>query len=248
MQDRYVGDVGDFAKYALLRALTARNEHRLGIVWCLFENEVHNSDGRHINYLSRSELSELDPALWKSLTRIVRSRRRAVRSVLRAGVFPPDTVSFNRLVTPPAHKLHARTARLDYRSDWLSRALSVTRSCDLIFFDPDNGFEIRSVPKHAAKAGKYIFLDELKQFWERGQSLVVYHHLNRTMTVREQTKVVRDRLENTFPSAPLLQSILFRRGSCRHFWILGQPQHEKQLTARIAEMLRSGWEDFFEID
>ena len=33
MQDRYTGDIGDFAKYGLLRALEAG--HRLGVAWYL---------------------------------------------------------------------------------------------------------------------------------------------------------------------------------------------------------------------
>jgi hypothetical protein len=248
VQDRYVGDVGDFAKYALLRALTAKRERRLGIVWCLLENELHNADGRHINYLARNEWSELDPALWRHLAEIVSSGHRSVRKVLRAGIFPSDTISFHRHITPPPLASSGRITRLRHRADWLSKALTVTSCCDLIFFDPDNGFETRSVPKYAAKAGKYIFFDELSRFWERGQSLVVYHHLNRTASVREQTKIVRERLVATFENPPLLRSILFRRGSCRHFWILGQTRHASQLIARINEMLSLGWHDFFEVD
>ena len=55
MQNRYVGDVGDFGKYGLLRRLVGSNSDerlRLGVIWCLFPNESHNSDGKHISYLS----------------------------------------------------------------------------------------------------------------------------------------------------------------------------------------------------
>jgi len=34
MQDKYVGDIGDFGKYALLKSL-AKRDVPLGIVWCL---------------------------------------------------------------------------------------------------------------------------------------------------------------------------------------------------------------------
>ena len=33
MQDRYVGDIGDFVKYALLRVVTG--ESKLGVAWYL---------------------------------------------------------------------------------------------------------------------------------------------------------------------------------------------------------------------
>jgi hypothetical protein len=52
MQDRYVGDVGDFAKYALLRRLCGQPGERairLGVVWCLFPDESLTNDGRHIS-------------------------------------------------------------------------------------------------------------------------------------------------------------------------------------------------------
>src|SRR5258708_2505541 len=54
MQNRYVGDVGDYGKYALLRALcrsTAAKSIRLGVIWCLFPDEHQSNDGKHISYL-----------------------------------------------------------------------------------------------------------------------------------------------------------------------------------------------------
>src|SRR5262245_49168756 len=58
MQDRYVGDVGDYAKYALLKALAgdpSSTKIRLGVVWCRFPDESHNQDGKHIAYLEKDE-------------------------------------------------------------------------------------------------------------------------------------------------------------------------------------------------
>jgi hypothetical protein len=45
MQHRYVGDVGDFGKYFLLKRLTL-TDLNLGIVWCLneFKEEWHPKD------------------------------------------------------------------------------------------------------------------------------------------------------------------------------------------------------------
>ena len=50
MQDRYVGDIGDFAKYGLLRALGRRR--RLGVAWYRrTEPDPPNAnDGRHTDY------------------------------------------------------------------------------------------------------------------------------------------------------------------------------------------------------
>jgi hypothetical protein len=53
MQNRYVGDVGDFAKYALLRSISNGTPRalRLAVIWYLYPDEIHNSDGRHVSYL-----------------------------------------------------------------------------------------------------------------------------------------------------------------------------------------------------
>lgn len=53
MQNRYTGDIGDFAKYGLLRALGEGN--KLGIVWYLYPDESHNEDGKHTAYLTKPE-------------------------------------------------------------------------------------------------------------------------------------------------------------------------------------------------
>jgi hypothetical protein len=51
VQNRYVGDIGDYLKLGILRALSPG--YHLGVAWWLFPDEGHNGDGRHISYLSR---------------------------------------------------------------------------------------------------------------------------------------------------------------------------------------------------
>ncbi len=49
MQDRYVGDVGDFGKYGLLRALSGPFKSEavlsLGMVWYLVPDQGNGGDG-----------------------------------------------------------------------------------------------------------------------------------------------------------------------------------------------------------
>lgn len=244
MQDRYVGDVGDFAKYSLLQSLVGDNE-RLGIIWCLFPDELHNSDGRHTGYLRRPEFRSLNPTLYDQLGKIVVSGRRSVSQVSRSKIFSPETICFSLPIARA--NTTGRLAREVYRQKWLARSLDFTSSCDIVFFDPDNGVETPSVPRHSPKAGKYIFFEELNLFWQRGQSIVLYHHLNRIVSVSEQTRILKKRFCENFSDAAFVRSLLFRRGSCRHFWIFGQPAHSTQLNARVQAMLSSGWHAYFEL-
>ena len=54
MQDRYAGDVDDYVKLALLRALAPGR--KLGVAWYLYPDEDHNADGRHVSYITAAEL------------------------------------------------------------------------------------------------------------------------------------------------------------------------------------------------
>jgi hypothetical protein len=245
MQNRYVGDVGDFAKYGMLRVLGQYPPFRLAVLWFLYNDEYHNRDGGHISYLDRAEFRKLDPSLHDQLRFIVLSGRRSVGEVERRGVLPPGTVFVSNLV-PHAGKQH-ESAYGSQRSQWLVDALEATEKADLVFFDPDNGLETASVPWTAQRARKYVFWRELRSFWEHGKSLIVYHHLNRRAPIMVQTDALRGRFVEQFRDASLVKPLLFRRGSCRHFWVVGQPAHASVLASRIDAMLGSGWDQHFEI-
>jgi|SRR5271165_359937 len=188
MQDRYVGDVGDFAKYGLLRRLAGKageEKLRLGVVWCLFPNETHNKDGRHVSYLRKPEFEALDDPLLGPLRNIVASGQRCISAVSGSGLFPDGTVFYDDTAAAP---LLSRNERIQRRKEWLDCSFRMTKKCDLVFFDPDNGMEIASVPKHYPNAGKFIYWDELMPFWRRGQTLLIYHHLNRTKRAAQQVR------------------------------------------------------------
>src|SRR5262249_45914323 len=114
MQDRYVGDVGDFAKYALLRRIAGRvaeSAVSLGVVWCNHPNELGNNDGRHISYLHRADFAMLDVELIGTLKNIVTSGQRSIRTIQRSGIFPRATVfcdSPSCLPRGPGHKREER--------------------------------------------------------------------------------------------------------------------------------------------
>lgn len=62
MQDRYTGDIGDFSKLGILRALEKAGMS-VGLNWYLTPDENHNSDGRHVQYLNQDRFKACDEAL-----------------------------------------------------------------------------------------------------------------------------------------------------------------------------------------
>ena len=98
MQDRYAGDIGDFGKYGLLRALCGE-DLRLGVLWYRVPDEKGNNDGRHTAYVhSRrgTSFEECDPELFAIMRTIVCGGTRSIAEVEKSGALPHDTLYFPR--------------------------------------------------------------------------------------------------------------------------------------------------------
>ena len=171
MQDRYAGDVGDFIKLGLLRALSPGK--KLGVAWYRFPDEDHNTDGRHSSYLRESDrYASLDPGLFDHLGTVVRDAR-SIMSLLPAlgGVVSSDESLAGRSVPPQL--------RRGWRRDWFSRVLNTLSDCDLVFADPDNGIiDDSDHRKGSWKFGKQMPLEEVRAL-ARGRCAVIYHHNTR---------------------------------------------------------------------
>ncbi|MFZ5712838.1 MAG: hypothetical protein ACOY3N_08360, partial [Bradyrhizobium sp.] len=147
-----------------------------------------------------------------------------------------------RLIDIPGAKILAHSpslnqTRSELNSDYSDRLL-----------DPDNGLETASVQQHSPKSGKYVFWNEVAEFWSAGHSLIIYHHLNRTATVARQAEVLKAKFRERFPDAPLLRHFLARRGSCRHFWVVGQNKHAQALTNSIERISQTNLRECLEAD
>ncbi len=93
---------------------------------------------------------------------------RAVRHVENATALP-NTRFHSRL-------LHDSAVA---RDTFLRECLSECADSDLVFFDPDNGMEVKSVPYGRKRSSKYLYWREVEETWRRGQSLLVYQHFGR---------------------------------------------------------------------
>jgi hypothetical protein len=121
MQNRYVGDIGDYGKYALLRSLGGHDNPepiRLAVVWCLFPDENFNNDGQYISYLDDTGFAELDPDLHSTLRSIVGTRRRKISAIEEDGLLPSSTVFFSEFISLPNSILTGALARIGYRNSW----------------------------------------------------------------------------------------------------------------------------------
>ena len=249
MQDRYVGDAGDFGKYGLLRHLGrasgCRTDLKLGVIWYLVDDESGNEDGRHLSYLGDPALRDCHSELHGVLKEIVEGGERCVSSIEQRSVLPEGTVFFSERL--PSNGPMARIVRTANRQEWFERALLTTRDCNFIFLDPDNGLEIASAPRGSARSHKYVLMQEVRLLVARRQSVLVYQHMHRRAPHKSQVTEGLAGLREAFPDAPSIVAITFRRGSARTFFLLTSPSQDTLLRERLAGLCRSGWASLFEI-
>ena len=255
MQDRYTGDVGDFGKYGLLRRLCDLREGdikqlKLGVVWYRPNSELIASetvsDGKYIAYLcpkQESQYGPCDPPLYDKLREIVKRGDRRIEAVEKSGLLPGVAFYGHQIPNPGEHK--RGEDRIEARLGWIEGALGKTEGRDVVFLDPDNGLEPKGLPITSAKAPKYAYLEEVGKWLERGQSLVIYHHLGRNRSHPDQIEGWLERLRGEFGSHEIF-ALRFRRGTSRAFFVLAAKCHAPILRERAGELLASPWREHFE--
>lgn len=137
----------------------------------------------------------------------------------------------------------AREARRARRRSWAQRALAATLDCDLIFADPDNGIRPAQhpVPAYRTRAVNQAYLSELAAFAQRGQSVIAYHHADRTATVEQQAHRRLADLAAGLPVRPVA-AVRASRGTSRLFLVgAATAAHARYLTERLTGLKRSPW-------
>ena len=250
MQDQYVGDVGDFGKYGLLRHLTGMREDpkpidplRLGVVWYLFPDESDKPDGKFTDYLcnpsaKHKKLRECDPELFDDLYKIVieKKDRRVVR-VQESGILAENTAYYERCLSYELGE--SPSSKKPRREAWIKGALEATAKANVVFVDPDNGIASEKVTPWHKKGPKYVFMEDLCQFTKRGQSLVIYHHLGRHRKAPEQIKDGAERLQESLDLP--VWALRYRRGTARVYFIVPHKNHGVALESRLKSFLESPW-------
>ena len=237
MQNRYFGDVGDFGKYGLLRRIcgvSAADECEalsLGVVWYLVGDESHNEDGKHTTYLEKPEdYRDCDPGLFDGLRSLLHGPGpRAVRRIERSSLE----------LLPHGTKYVSKPLTREGRSEWLSRAIEKVRDCDVVFLDPDRGFQPPSVKAGEKNAVQYVLWKEAERFAEshEQQTLVFYHHLNRTKPWPDQVDEKVHEIGSRVAGGDAAIPVLFKRGTGRVFFVLPSEKHRDLVTSRVLGMV-----------
>lgn len=243
MQNRYVGDIGDYGKYALLRSI-ARSSLILGVNWYLTPDERHNSDGKHISYLKSGEYSAYDEELHGELKRIVAGSMRNVFSVQQSRILPESTIYYDDMLAFDLEPHYLKRRMI--RGSWHKAALDRLSECEIAFLDPDNGLQVKSVSLTGKKGNKYIGLNELKDYYKLGKSIVFYNHRERKQEEDYLDKFRKLRSEEDFGNAEWI-GLKFRKGTVRDYFFILQPRHQLLVKKQFEELLGTAWKSCFSL-
>jgi hypothetical protein len=227
MQNRYVRDIGDYVKLAILRALSPG--YRLGVAWWLFPDENHTKDGGHIGYLNRPEVWwHFDPPLFNALDEIVSTDQRRIQALEHANMLPGAIFASD--VIPVDGPIPQRKRAWE---EWFAKTRGVLEEADLVFVDPDDGLEPDRHNHGSAKSGKSVLLSELRALARPGRCLIVYHHHTRRKGGRlSQVEHWTDRLRRCgFRTVDALRA---RPVSPRVFFLLEAPTDIRKRAEKIA--------------
>ena len=227
MQDRYAGDIGDYGKFGMLKALAAKGLS-VGVNWYLAETlqqELAIKDGQK---LISDVLATCDPELAETLLAISRGPGRSVRALEEAGLIP-------------GARYYSTKVPVEDRSGWHERALSTLAGVDVVFLDPDNGLLVKSVGKRSVRAPKYAFYEEVADYVARGQSVVVYNHRSRKKKDVYFSEIF-ERLAVAVPQACDVTAITFPKGSVRdYFAICASAEHARLMRECFEELCGGVW-------
>lgn len=244
MQNRYVGDIGDFGKYGLLKSAFSTKQLRLGVNWYLTDpnelKETSRNDGQYTEY---EELKNCDVDLYNTLQSLIKENKRTIEEVENRNIFPKDNTIFynNQLSFNGVSGIEARSKK---RKDWEESGLQVLKDSQVVFFDPDNGLEVKSHSKTSIKGIKYVFYGEVVRYYEKQKSLIIYQHWDKRIKDSEYRK----RIMTIYNHVKMVQEIFYLMWNpfpqrC-YVFILQEP-HKELIMPEIEKIISGKWKGCF---
>jgi hypothetical protein len=204
MKNQYFGDINDYRKYGLIRLLAGAGEIRTGICWMLTPDDTR-TDGKFIEYLDKpKKYKDFDPDLYEFLSQCIRENARDVLEVKKSDIFP-NTNFYDPILKDDAVR----------RKQYFSNMYKLFQDVDLIFFDPDNGLEVKSKSLGHKNSSKYLYWSEVAECYKKGHSILIYQHFIR----EDRNEFISRILENIHTKTGSENTIYFQSSSVVFFLI-----------------------------
>lgn len=234
MKNQYVGDVGDFGKYSLLRIL-AEKGIKVGVNWYLTEDDGSN-DGKFTDYLEKGKLRRYCPIVFDALADIAYKSDKSVKDIELSGIIP-GAVFYSELLRP----VGIPDERRKERRQWFQESMSKMSDADLIFMDPDNGL-LESNDATKRDAEKYVLPDEVEQYYNAGHDVVYYCHKGRR-TWKQWEAYKSFMLDRIKDSKPIV--LTYHKGSQRSYVFLVHEKNYLEYHKIAEEIVINRWYKVF---
>ena len=215
MKNQYFGDINDYKKYSLLRLLGGNGQIKTVVCWVLTEDDS-GTDGRRIRYLEQPETwQKYDPVVYEHLRKHVLDKGiRHINIIERANVLR-NCRFYNDLIQDDTN----------LRDQYFDKFSKFAEGADLVFFDPDNGLEVKSVPRGKKKSSKYIYWGELEASYKSGHSILLYQHFPR----KPRESFIHNLIQQ-FKALDGIRSVFSYCTLHVAFLLIPQPHHENIFT------------------
>jgi len=225
VKNQYVGDINDYRKYGLLRAMHDSTRLQVLVAWMLTPDDG-SGEGNLTAYLDRpARWRHHDPALFDGIRSLMGSGgQRGVRLIEESGLLP-GAKFHSRMVPDQATK----------RQAWFTSLRGPADGAELVFLDPDNGIEVPSQPFGRRRSSKYVYWREIEALWDAGSSLLIYQHFirqNRPEFIGRMLVALRARTPSSAVEAFSTAHVVFLMA-----W---QPRHLEYHPAVVAR-IRERW-------
>ncbi len=238
MQDNYVGDIGDYGKLGLLRAITGSDSDlslsikraitgsrlTLSINWYKTYPESNklkkHDDGIYTHYLKyREKYEAYDEDLYRKLKDLVDEKSRNIKSLEE----PKREIVEAKFYDDPVPQSKDREL-------WHNNALKKIGNTDIVFLDPDNGIETQGMVSK-----KHVKWSEIKDYYKQGQSVIIYQHQPR---IKKDIfiKNILQQLQSESINADSIRILGYSSYVSRFFILLLHKKHCKAVDAALSSI------------
>jgi len=250
MQEKYIGDTPDFGKYALLRALCNKQTGlRLGINWYLtIGSEVdrpNNRDGNKRHHATNQEIYEpIDKGLWNQLNRFQHEDHRSLERIENSGILPKTTLYHSEPLS--LVNFRGKINKTVERTRWVESGFRALEPVDIVFVDPDNGFETK-IPRHYKRGPKFTYYDEIKGYVGRNQTVVAIQFMGRQVGgVPALASSIRRKLKTKLSIGGDIHALKNRAGKSILYLIIPADYHSTLVSESLDNFLEGPASSIFQ--
>jgi hypothetical protein len=179
-------------------------------------------DGRRREYLTQGrQYRDCDPELFDWLQQTVGSEQCRQTAKIESSGLLGRAVFQSGILTDGQSQ----------RNAYFTEGVGLFAGCDIVFFDPDNGMEIKSTRPGRKGSCKFLLWNEVVQAFGAGSSVLVYQHFpreKRDTYIARMAEELRQRTDATTICSYRTPHVLFL--------LACQDKHSKRFCTQLAEI------------